>query len=204
MCLSYSHKSDWKNKLYFDTVLKNQNLFKQDDISRSSCQRWPANRLWAQPVYSLPTFLQVAHTRQPNQPVIHQWSLDHVTFLHDVLVTEEKKISVPERKSLLVSMGTVQQVTWTVNIMVTTHMYKYLTCFPDPHHPTGNSFILIMEQWCTCLSCHTRGRRRSRLFWQWRGTPGDASVRRDQELPVLNTVPVNPLQITGEPLGKHI
>lgn len=64
----------------------------------------------------------------------------------------------------------------------TTHMYKCLTCSPDPHLTMGISFILIMEQWCTCLSCQIRGRRRGRLFWQWRSTPGDVSVRTDQEL----------------------
>lgn len=139
MFLGYSHKSDWKNKLYFDIVLKEQNLFKQDDTSRSFCWRWPANRLWAQPIHSLPTFLWAAHTKQPKQPGTHQWSLDPVIFLHEVPVTEEKTLFVSwytVRKNLLLSIGTVHQVTRTVNIMVMTP----LTCTSVLH-------VLLIPIW---------------------------------------------------------
>lgn len=150
----------------------------------SSCQRWPANRPWAQPVYSLPTFLWAAHTRQPKQPVTGQWSLDSVTFLHEVLVTEEKSLQFLINKKSVTVHGHCSAIHMDSEHFGhdTTHMYKYPTCSPDPHHTMGNLFILIMEQWCTCLSCHIKGRRTGRLFWQQRGTPGDASVRTDQGL----------------------
>lgn len=88
MCLGCSHKTDWKTKLYFDIVLEEKNLFKQDIkklLSEVTRQETMSS------AHLLPAHFPTRDTHKATkQSGTCRRSLDPATFLYEVLVTEEK------------------------------------------------------------------------------------------------------------------